>query len=67
MVKIEGPKTGDGNRFLGDPISEWTTMHFTINSGMRGAATCDRHSPEWPQFVAAAAKWADVAIIGARP
>jgi crotonobetainyl-CoA:carnitine CoA-transferase CaiB-like acyl-CoA transferase len=66
VVKIEGPKTGDGNRFLGDPISESTTMHFTINSGTR-SATCDRHSPEWPQFVAAAARWADVAIVGARP
>ena len=66
VIKVEGPRIGDGNRGLGGPIARSTDVHFTINSGTRSLAF-DRRSPDWPRVVEAVTKWADAVIVGARP
>lgn len=66
VVKFEHPVLGDGNRRLGNPLGGATDVHHTINAGTRSIAA-DLRSPEWPEIVAAAARWADVVIVGARP
>jgi crotonobetainyl-CoA:carnitine CoA-transferase CaiB-like acyl-CoA transferase len=40
--------------------------HYALGAGTRSLAF-DRRSPDWHRVVAAAAKWADVVIVGARP
>lgn len=66
VVKFEHPVLGDGNRRLGNPLAGATDVHHTINAGTRSIAA-DLKSPEWPELVEAAARWADVVIVGARP
>jgi crotonobetainyl-CoA:carnitine CoA-transferase CaiB-like acyl-CoA transferase len=66
VVKIENPRTGDGNRLDGELIHGVGVMHLALNSGARSLAI-DRHSEEWPEIVAAAARWADAVVVGARP
>ena len=67
VIKVEGPKFGDGNRTLpplttnGDSIN-----HLYLNVGTRSLAI-DTRSPAWPEVVGAVARWADVVIVGNRP
>jgi crotonobetainyl-CoA:carnitine CoA-transferase CaiB-like acyl-CoA transferase len=66
VVKVENPAHGDGNRGT-PPFVDGTGMfHFALNSGTRSLAV-DRHSELWSSVVAAAARWADAVIVGARP
>lgn len=66
VVKIENPRIGDGNRSLSPYLRGTGLMHAALNAGARSLAV-DRRSSHWPEVVAAAAKWADVVLVGARP
>lgn len=66
VIKVENPRTGDGNRGEFIVVDDLGLMHLALNSGARSFAA-DRHSPEWPQIVAACARWADAVVVGARP
>lgn len=64
VVKIENPRHGDGNRgavFHGSDFN-----HLTLNAGTRSVAV-EPKSAAWPLVVEAAARWADVVIVGNRP
>jgi alpha-methylacyl-CoA racemase len=66
VIKIENPRTGDGNRGIFDVGAGMGLMHLALNSGTRSLAI-DRHSERWPETVAACARWADAVVVGARP
>jgi crotonobetainyl-CoA:carnitine CoA-transferase CaiB-like acyl-CoA transferase len=66
VIKIENPRTGDGNRGAFEVTNGVGLMHLALNSGTRSLAV-DRHSKEWPQVVEACARWADAAVVGSRP
>ena len=65
VIKVEGPRLGDGNRFMGDSVAGSSDDHFTMSAGTR-SLTFDYHSPEWPRVIAACARWADAVILGLR-
>jgi crotonobetainyl-CoA:carnitine CoA-transferase CaiB-like acyl-CoA transferase len=66
VIKVENPRTGDGNRGIFDVGDGMGLFHLTLNSGTRSLAI-DRRSELWPEVVAAAAQWADAVVVGARP
>jgi alpha-methylacyl-CoA racemase len=66
VVKIENPRYGDGNRGIFEVVPGAALFHLSLNSGTRSLAV-DRHSDEWPEVVAACARWADAVVVGARP
>lgn len=66
VIKIERPGSGDGNRALGNRLAGASDVHHTLNSGTR-SVVFDNRSQDWPEFVAATSRWADVVIVGARP
>jgi crotonobetainyl-CoA:carnitine CoA-transferase CaiB-like acyl-CoA transferase len=47
-------------------VHGYGVIHVSLNSGTRSLAI-DRHSPHWATVVEAIVKWADVAMVGARP
>ncbi|MEY2571244.1 MAG: hypothetical protein QOE63_1594 [Acidimicrobiaceae bacterium] len=67
VIKIEGPKFGDGNRTL-RPITDAgdSINHLYLNIGTR-SLTVDTRSEAWPDLVAGVARWADIVIVGNRP
>jgi crotonobetainyl-CoA:carnitine CoA-transferase CaiB-like acyl-CoA transferase len=66
VVKVENPRTGDGNRGLTPHVDGIGIMHLALSAGARSLAV-DRRSPHWPEVVSACARWADVVLVGARP
>jgi len=66
VIKVENPRTGDGNRGMFDVGDGMGLMHLALNSGARSLAV-DRHSEQWPMVIAACARWADAVVVGARP
>jgi crotonobetainyl-CoA:carnitine CoA-transferase CaiB-like acyl-CoA transferase len=66
VIKIENPRTGDGNRGEFEVADGVGMLHLALNSGAR-SLTVERRSPEWPRVVAACAEWADAVIVGTRP
>jgi len=66
VIKVENPRTGDGNRGEFIVVDDLGLMHLALNSGSRSFAA-DRHSPEWPEIIAACARWADAVVVGTRP
>lgn len=66
VIKVENPRTGDGNRGIFDVGDGMGLMHLALNSGARSLAV-DRHSEQWPMVIAACARWADAVVVGARP
>jgi crotonobetainyl-CoA:carnitine CoA-transferase CaiB-like acyl-CoA transferase len=66
VVKIENPRNGDGNRGVVPMIEGVGNMHVALGPGTRSLAV-DRRSEHWPRVVEAAARWADVVIVGSRP
>jgi crotonobetainyl-CoA:carnitine CoA-transferase CaiB-like acyl-CoA transferase len=66
VVKVENPRTGDGNRLDGELIEGVGVMHLALNAGAR-SLTVDRRSEQWPEIVAACARWADAVVVGQRP
>ncbi|WP_396449457.1 CaiB/BaiF CoA transferase family protein [Actinomadura sp.] len=67
VIKIEGPRVGDGNRGL-PPMTRYgdSINHLYLNAGAR-SLTVHTRSPAWPDVVAAVARWADIVIVGNRP
>jgi crotonobetainyl-CoA:carnitine CoA-transferase CaiB-like acyl-CoA transferase len=66
VIKIENPRSGDGNRGAFEVKDGVGLMHLALNSGARSLSV-DRHSDEWPRVVDACARWADAAVVGTRP
>jgi crotonobetainyl-CoA:carnitine CoA-transferase CaiB-like acyl-CoA transferase len=66
VIKVENPRTGDGNRGIFDVGGGMGMLHLSLNSGARSLAA-DRRSEQWPDLIAAAARWADAVVVGARP
>jgi crotonobetainyl-CoA:carnitine CoA-transferase CaiB-like acyl-CoA transferase len=66
VVKVEHHRVGDGNRWEGELIEGVGVFHLALNSGARSLAV-NSHSPDWPKVIEAAAKWADVVVVGTRP
>lgn len=66
VVKIENPVNGDGNRGVEPLIEGVGNMHVALGPGTRSVAV-DRRSEHWERVVDAAARWADVVIVGSRP
>ncbi|MEY2446953.1 MAG: hypothetical protein QOH79_429, partial [Acidimicrobiaceae bacterium] len=66
VIKIERPIIGDGNRGDNPKIHGQGIFHVAANSGVRSLHVSTR-SPQWPDVVAGAARWADAVIVGARP
>src|SRR3954469_18621591 len=66
VIKVENPRTGDGNRAIFDVGDGMGLFHLTLNSGTRSLAI-DRRDERWPDVVAACARWADAVVVGARP
>jgi alpha-methylacyl-CoA racemase len=67
VIKVENPRTGDGNRGIFTVDEEGMGMlHLALNTGARSLAV-DRRSDEWPEVIAACACWADAVVVGARP
>ncbi|HCG02726.1 MAG TPA: hypothetical protein DEV93_19550 [Chloroflexi bacterium] len=66
VVKVENPRVGDGNRGMLPMIHGVGMFHHALSSGVRSVIV-DRRSSDWPRIVVAAAKWADVVIVGSRP
>jgi crotonobetainyl-CoA:carnitine CoA-transferase CaiB-like acyl-CoA transferase len=63
VIKIENEVGGDGNREL-PPNGDGRGMyHAMINAGTR-SLTASVDSPEWGDIIEAAARWADVVIVG---
>ena len=61
MVKVENPRTGDGNRGMTPFIEGQGLLHVALNGGARSLAV-DRHSPNWSRVIEACAKWADAVL-----
>jgi crotonobetainyl-CoA:carnitine CoA-transferase CaiB-like acyl-CoA transferase len=66
VIKIERPVIGDGNRGDNPRIHGQGIFHVAVSSGARSLQISTR-SPQWPDVVAACARWADAVIVGARP
>ena len=66
VIKIENPRTGDGNRGLHPLVEGVGSMHLALSAGARSIAV-DRRSPHFETVVRAAIEWADAVIVGARP
>jgi len=66
VIKVEHPVHGDGNRQFPPMFHEDGIHHLSLNPGTRSLAI-ERRSPLWPRVVAAAARWADVVIVGNHP
>lgn len=66
VIKVENPRTGDGNRGMGPYIEGQGLLHVALNGGARSLAV-DRHSPSWPRVIDACARWADAVLVGTRP
>ncbi len=66
VIKVENPRTGDGNRAIFDVGDGMGLFHLTLNSGARSLAI-DRRDERWPDVIAACARWADAVVVGARP
>lgn len=66
VVKVENPRTGDGNRLNVPLIRGAGMMHLALNAGARSIAV-DRRSEDWDKTIAACAQWADAVLVGARP
>lgn len=66
VVKVENPRSGDGNRGNVPLIRGYGMMHLALNSGAR-SLTVDRRSDQWEETIAACAQWADAVLVGARP
>jgi crotonobetainyl-CoA:carnitine CoA-transferase CaiB-like acyl-CoA transferase len=66
VVRIEHPRIGDGNRGLTPSIHGVGDLHVGLSAGVRSLGASIR-SPHWPEIVAAATRWADAVIVGARP
>ncbi|MEP7740174.1 CoA transferase [Nocardioides sp. 31GB23] len=66
VVKVENPRTGDGNRGNVPLIRGSGMMHVALNAGARSLAV-DRRADDWDQTIAACASWADAVLVGARP
>jgi crotonobetainyl-CoA:carnitine CoA-transferase CaiB-like acyl-CoA transferase len=66
IVKVENPNAGDGNRGLEPFIHDRGMFHVALNSGARSVTVSPR-SPHWNTIVGALTRWADAAIVGARP
>jgi crotonobetainyl-CoA:carnitine CoA-transferase CaiB-like acyl-CoA transferase len=66
VIKIENPRTGDGNRGLPPLIGGTGSMHLTLSAGARSIAV-DKRSPHFATIVSAVIGWADAVIVGARP
>src|ERR1700716_2479127 len=52
VVKIENPRTGDGNRGTAPFVHGVGNLHVSLNSGTR-SLTVDLRSPEGPRIVEA--------------
>jgi crotonobetainyl-CoA:carnitine CoA-transferase CaiB-like acyl-CoA transferase len=66
VVKFEHPRLGDRNRQV-PPLDGGTSpLHYYMNAGARSLAI-SAGSAAWQRAVAAAARWADVVIVGHRP
>lgn len=67
VVKVENPRSGDGNREVAaaPTIAGEGIYHLALNSGTRSLAAHPRSSG-WTSLVEAAAAWADVVIVGGR-
>ena len=66
VIKVENPRTGDGNRGIFPVGGGLGMMDLALNSGARSLAV-DRRSEQWPRVVEACARWADAVVVGARP
>jgi crotonobetainyl-CoA:carnitine CoA-transferase CaiB-like acyl-CoA transferase len=66
VIKVESPRGGDGLRSLRPLIEGVGMMHVALNGGARSIAVSTR-SEAWRPVVEAAARWADVVIVGSRP
>lgn len=66
VIKVENPRTGDGNRQDIAVADGLGLTHLVANAGVRSLAL-DRRSPHWAEVVAACALWADAVVVGARP
>ena len=66
VIKVEHYRVGDGNRSVGPFIHGVGMIHVNCGPGARSLAA-DPRSPDWADVVRAAAAWADVVIVGARP
>ncbi|HLY82534.1 MAG TPA: CoA transferase, partial [Acidimicrobiales bacterium] len=66
VIKIENPRTGDGNRGVSPFIHGVGNMHGALSAGAR-SITVDRRSPHWATVVESCIRWADVVLVGARP
>ena len=66
VIKVENPRTGDGNRGIFPVGGGLGMMDLALNSGARSLAV-DRRSEQWPEVLAACARWADAVVVGARP
>jgi crotonobetainyl-CoA:carnitine CoA-transferase CaiB-like acyl-CoA transferase len=66
VIKIENPRTGDGNRGLTPAIGGMGSLHLTLSAGARSIAV-DKRSPHFATVVEAAITWADAVVVGARP
>jgi crotonobetainyl-CoA:carnitine CoA-transferase CaiB-like acyl-CoA transferase len=66
VLKIENPRHGDGNRGIFELAGGAGLFHVSLNSGARSIAV-ERRSEQWPDVVAACARWADAVVVGTRP
>ncbi|PXY23423.1 hypothetical protein BAY59_27510 [Prauserella coralliicola] len=66
VLKVEAPRHGDGNRWDSPRIGDVSALHFYLNAGAR-SLVFDARSPQWPELVAACARWADVVVVGNTP
>ena len=66
VIKIENPRSGDGNRGVSPFIAGTGNMHVTLGAGARSIAI-DKRSPHFGTVVNAAIGWADAVVVGARP
>src|ERR1700756_1294671 len=66
VIKVENPRTGDGNRGIFDVGGGMGMMDLALNSGAPSLGV-ERRSEQWPEVIAACARWADAVIVGARP
>ena len=66
VIKVENPKTGDATRGFAPYIHGEGLFHVSLNAGIRSLALASR-APEWPEVIAALARWADVFLVGGLP
>jgi crotonobetainyl-CoA:carnitine CoA-transferase CaiB-like acyl-CoA transferase len=66
VIKVENPRTGDGNRGVPPYVQGVGNMHLALSSGARSIAV-DRRSPHWSTVVRSCVRWADAVLVGARP